>query len=109
MLPVPLLVYITHCCRRYLLLQDFKTAHLLGVPPSSQLVAMLLGSAVSVPLSVGAYMLYTSAWEVPGPILPAPTAQIWLDMAKLVSDAYPVGHLAASEPRGLLLIAAQLH
>lgn len=45
-------------------LQDFKTAHLLGVAPSAQLVAMLLGSAASVPLSVAAYMLYTSAWQV---------------------------------------------
>lgn len=44
--------------------QDFKTAHLLGVAPSSQLVAMLVGSAASVPLSVAAYMLYTSAWQV---------------------------------------------
>lgn len=46
--------------------QDFKTAHLLGVAPSSQLVAMLLGSAASVPLSVAAYQLYTSAWQVRG-------------------------------------------
>lgn len=45
-------------------LQDFKTAHLLGVAPSSQLVAMLIGSAASVPLSVAAYQLYTSAWQV---------------------------------------------
>jgi uncharacterized oligopeptide transporter (OPT) family protein len=65
--------------------QDFKTAHLLGVPPSSQLLAMLLGSSASVPLSVAAYMLYTSAWQVPGPVLPAPMALIWLNMAKLVS------------------------
>lgn len=76
---------VTECLLFCISLQDFKTAHLLGVPPSAQLVAMLLGSAVSVPLSVGAYLLYTSAWEVPGPTLPAPTAQIWLDMAKLVS------------------------
>lgn len=45
-------------------LQDFKTAHLLGVAPSSKLVAMLIGSAASVPLSVAAYQLYTSAWQV---------------------------------------------
>ncbi|KAF6262322.1 OPT superfamily oligopeptide transporter [Scenedesmus sp. NREL 46B-D3] len=67
------------------LMQDFKTAHLLGVAPSSQLLAMLLGSAASVPLSVAAYMLYTSAWQVPGPELPAPMALIWLNMAKLVN------------------------
>ena len=46
---------------------------------------MLLGSAVSALVSVGAYSLYTSAWPVPGPEFPAPTAEIWLDMADLVS------------------------
>lgn len=66
------------------MMQDFKTAHLLGICPRSQFVAMLLGSAVSVPVSVGAYALYTRAYEVPGPEFPAPTASIWLDMAQLV-------------------------
>lgn len=65
--------------------QDFKTAHLLGVCPRAQFVAMLLGSAVSAAVSVAAYTLYTSAWQVPGPDFPAPTAEIWLDMADLVS------------------------
>lgn len=69
------------CCA----LQDFKTAHLLGVCPRAQFIAMLLGSAVSALVSVGAYSLYTSAWPVPGPEFPAPTAEIWLDMADLVS------------------------
>ena len=68
------------CCA----LQDFKTAHLLGVCPRAQFLAMLLGSAASALVSVGAYSLYTSAWPVPGPEFPAPTAEIWLDMADLV-------------------------
>ena len=66
------------------MMQDFKTAHLLGVCPRSQFYAMLLGSGASVLLSVCAYSLYTYAWVVPGPELPAPTAGIWLDMAELV-------------------------
>lgn len=66
------------------IVQDFKTAHLLGICPRSQFLAMLLGSAVSVPVSVAAYALYTHAYEVPGPEFPAPTASIWLDMAQLV-------------------------
>ena len=45
---------------------------------------MLLGSGASVFVSVGAYLLYTSSYQVPGPEFPAPTAEIWLDMAKLV-------------------------
>ena len=65
-------------------LQDFKTAHLLGVCPRAQFLAMLMGSAASALVSVGAYSLYTSAWPVPGPEFPAPTAEIWLDMADLV-------------------------
>lgn len=70
------------CCA----LQDFKTAHLLGVCPRAQFLAMLLGSAASALVSVGAYSLYTSAWPVPGPEFPAPTAEIWLDMADLVGS-----------------------
>ncbi|KAK9823302.1 hypothetical protein WJX72_001775 [[Myrmecia] bisecta] len=67
------------------MMQDFKTAHLLGVCPRAQFFAMLIGSFASVFVSVAAYMLYTSAWVVPGPEFPAPTAQIWLDMAELVN------------------------
>ncbi|KAK9800344.1 hypothetical protein WJX73_006522 [Symbiochloris irregularis] len=67
------------------MMQDFKTAHLLGVSPRAQFFAMLLGSGASVFVSVAAYALYTAAWEVPGPELPAPTAMIWLDMASLVN------------------------
>lgn len=45
---------------------------------------MLLGSGASVFVSVAAFALYTSAWQIPGPEFPAPTAEIWLDMAELV-------------------------
>lgn len=70
--------------------QDFKTAHLLGVCPRAQFAAMLLGSAVSAAVSVAAYSLYTSAWQVPGPDFPAPTAEIWLDMADLVRRHFAI-------------------
>lgn len=48
---------------------------------------MLIGSGASIFVSVGAFKLYTSTYEVPGPEFPAPTAEIWLDMAKLVTPA----------------------
>jgi hypothetical protein len=48
---------------------------------------MLIGSGASIFVSVGAFKLYTSTYEVPGPEFPAPTAEIWLDMAKLVMFA----------------------
>lgn len=71
------------------MMQDFKTAHLLGVCPRAQFYAMLIGSAASVFVSVAAYALYTSAFVIPGPEFPAPTAQIWLDMAELVCTSGP--------------------
>ncbi|DBA74426.1 TPA: OPT superfamily [Trebouxia sp. C0004] len=67
------------------MMQDFKTAHLLGVCPRAQFYAMLMGSFASVFVSVGAYALYTSAFQIPGPEFPVPTAEIWLDMAELVN------------------------
>lgn len=66
-------------------MQDFKTAYLLDVCPRAQFTAMLLGSAASVVVSVGAYKLFTTAWEVPGPEFAVPSAAIWLDMARLVN------------------------
>lgn len=44
--------------------QDFKTAHLLGVCPRQQFGAMLIGSGASVLVSVAAYQLYTSTYQV---------------------------------------------
>jgi uncharacterized oligopeptide transporter (OPT) family protein len=66
------------------MMQDFKTAHLLGVCPRAQFFAMLAGSGFSVVASVAAFQLYTTAWTIPGPEFPAPTAGIWIDMAELV-------------------------
>ena len=83
------------------MMQDFKTAHLVGegllgtdqpkydgcfasgVPPRPQFFAQIIGSFASVFLSVGVYVLYTTAWDVPGEELPVPSAEIWLDMARL--------------------------
>ena len=79
------------------MMQDFKTAHLLGVSPRAQFFAMLLGSTASVFVSVGAYALYTTAWPVPGPELPAPTAMIWLDMASLVRPSPASTRLVGTE------------
>lgn len=67
------------------MMQDFKTAHLLGISPRAQFGAMLIGSTASIFVSSAAYLLYTSAFQVPGPDFPAPTAAIWLDMAELVN------------------------
>jgi len=60
-------------------MQDLKTGHLLGAAPRAQFFGQILGSAVSVVFSVAAYALFTSAYEVPGPVLMAPSAQVWCD------------------------------
>jgi len=79
------------------MMQDFKTAHLLGVCPRAQFYAMLMGSFASVFVSVGAYALYTSAFQIPGPEFPAPTAEIWLDMAELVCLSLVHMHTAVNK------------
>ncbi|KXS20618.1 OPT superfamily oligopeptide transporter [Gonapodya prolifera JEL478] len=67
------------------LLQDLKTGHLLSASPYVQFIGQLIGSIASIPLTVGAFQLYTSVYQVPGPELGAPTAAIWLDMARIVN------------------------
>ena len=49
--------------------QDLKTGYLLGVSPVAQFYAQLIGSAVSVPVTVGAYTLYQAAYGVPSATL----------------------------------------
>ncbi|OZJ04883.1 hypothetical protein BZG36_02520 [Bifiguratus adelaidae] len=67
------------------LMQDLKTGHLLGASPKAQFYGQLLGSFVSVFASTAAYRLYTTIYTVPGKEFPAPTAQVWLDMSRLVN------------------------
>jgi len=90
------------------MMQDFKTAHLLGVCPRQQFGAMLIGSGASVFVSVAAYQLYTSTYQIPGPQFPAPTAEIWLDMAKLVSGGQPLPPQVAPFCIGAAVMGAAL-
>lgn len=59
------------------LMQDLKTGSLLRASPRSQFYGQLIGSFASVFVSVGAYKLYTSVYEIPGPEFRVPTAGIW--------------------------------
>lgn len=67
------------------LMQDLKTGYLLHASPKAQFYGQLIGSLISSFVATGAYLLYTSVYEVPGPEFPAPTAQVWLDMSRLVN------------------------
>jgi uncharacterized oligopeptide transporter (OPT) family protein len=68
------------------LMQDIKTGHLLGASPRAQFQGQLVGSAVSIFVTVTAYSLYTRAYPIPGPSFPAPTAYVWLSLARLLRD-----------------------
>ncbi|OMJ08545.1 putative oligopeptide transporter [Smittium culicis] len=67
------------------LMQDLKTGHLIGANPNAQFFAQFIGSVFSVFVSAYAYKLYTKLYEIPGPVFAVPTAQVWLDMARLVN------------------------
>ncbi|SJX62979.1 related to Iron transport protein 1 [Sporisorium reilianum f. sp. reilianum] len=71
------------------LMQDYKTGHLVGASPRSQFKGQLIGSTLGIVVSSFAYKLYTNAYEIPGPQFPAPTAAVWLNLARLVNH----GHL----------------
>ncbi|KAJ2724821.1 OPT super [Coemansia sp. Benny D115] len=67
------------------LMQDLKTGHLLNASPRAQFAGQMIGSVFSVFVTAGAYLLYNRVYPIPGPEFPAPTAQVWLDMARLVN------------------------
>ncbi|KAJ2522965.1 OPT super, partial [Coemansia sp. RSA 2049] len=67
------------------LMQDLKTGHLLNASPRAQFSGQIIGSVFSVFVTAGAYLLYTKVYPIPGPQFPVPTAQVWLDMARLVN------------------------
>ncbi|CAO3652401.1 unnamed protein product [Mucor hiemalis] len=67
------------------LMQDLKTGHLLGASPKAQFYGQMIGSFASVFIASGAYLLYRTVYSIPGPEFPVPTAQVWLDMSRLVN------------------------
>ncbi|KII89975.1 hypothetical protein PLICRDRAFT_138375 [Plicaturopsis crispa FD-325 SS-3] len=68
------------------LMQDLKTGHLLRASPRAQFFGQLIGSFVSIFVTTTAYNMYQRAYPIPGPSFPAPTAYIWLSLARLLRD-----------------------
>ncbi|KAI7862292.1 OPT oligopeptide transporter protein-domain-containing protein [Spinellus fusiger] len=64
---------------------DLKTGHLLHASPKAQFYGQVIGSFFSAFIATGAYLLYRSVYSIPGPEFPVPTAQVWLDMSRLVN------------------------
>jgi uncharacterized oligopeptide transporter (OPT) family protein len=65
-------------------MQDLKTGHLLQASPRAQFYGQLIGSSVSIVLTSIAFSLYNRAYTIPGPSFPAPTAYVWLSLARLL-------------------------
>ncbi|KAG6373370.1 OPT oligopeptide transporter protein-domain-containing protein [Boletus reticuloceps] len=68
------------------LMQDLKTGHLLRASPRAQFYGQLIGSSLSIIVSASAYTLYQRAYTIPGPSFPAPTAYVWLSLARLLRN-----------------------
>ncbi|KAI0346306.1 oligopeptide transporter [Trametopsis cervina] len=68
------------------LMQDLKTGHLLRASPRAQFYGQLIGSTLSIFVTSIAFSLYNRAYVIPGPSFPAPTAYVWLGLARLLRD-----------------------
>lgn len=68
------------------LMQDLKTGHLCHASPRAQFYGQLIGSSVSILVTTTAFTLYNRAYQIPGPSFPAPTAYVWLGLARLLRD-----------------------
>lgn len=76
--------YLTHSFRAGDLMQDLKTGHLIHASPRAQFYGQLIGSSLSIIVTASAYTLYQRAYSIPGPSFPAPTAYVWLSLARLL-------------------------
>ncbi|KAI0325098.1 OPT oligopeptide transporter [Cubamyces sp. BRFM 1775] len=83
------------------LMQDLKTGHLVRASPRAQFYGQLIGSCLSIVVTTTAYSLYQNAYEIPGPSFPAPTAYVWLGLARLLRD----GELPEKSGEFMLLFA----
>ena len=79
-----------HIFRAGDLMQDLKTGHLIHASPRAQFFGQLIGSSVSILVTTTAYSLYQRAYTIPGPSFPAPTAYVWLSLARLLRKGSPV-------------------
>ncbi|KAH9995792.1 oligopeptide transporter [Russula vinacea] len=68
------------------LMQDLKTGHLVQASPRAQFYGQLIGSTLSIPVTVTAFILYNRAYPIPGPTFPVPMAYVWLSLARLLRD-----------------------
>ena len=80
-------------------MQDLKTGHLLEASPRAQFYGQVIGSSLSIVVTATAYRLYANAYTIPSPAFPAPTAYLWLNLARLLRD----GSLPPESPQFMLV------
>jgi uncharacterized oligopeptide transporter (OPT) family protein len=73
-------------------MQDLKTGHLIQASPRAQFYGQMIGSLLSIFVTVTAYTLYNRAYTIPGPSFPAPTAYVWLSLARLLRLLFLIYH-----------------
>ncbi|KAG9038516.1 hypothetical protein FS842_003263 [Serendipita sp. 407] len=95
------------------LMQDFKTGHLVGASPRAQFQGQILGSFVSIFVTTTAFVLYSRTYQIPGPDFPAPTAYVWLNLARLLrSSSLPAhvgGYMTAFSLIAAVLSGVRIH
>ena len=74
-------------------MQDLKTGHLIRASPRAQFYGQLIGSFLSIIVTATAYTLYNRAYQIPGPSFPAPTAYVWLGLARLLRMLRVIFHI----------------
>ena len=89
-------------------MQDLKTGHLVRASPRAQFYGQLIGSTLSIIVTSTAYSLYTKAYQIPGPSFPAPTAYVWLGLARLLRMYLPVYYLLSVTYLSLQVMASCL-
>ena len=70
------------------MMQDFKTGYLLGATPKKQTYAQLIGVTIGSIAAVPIFLAITSAYGIATEAMPAPSAQTWSGMAKLLSQGF---------------------
>jgi uncharacterized oligopeptide transporter (OPT) family protein len=83
------------------LLTDLKSGYILGANPRKQLIAQLWGVVAGTVFVVPAYYLLIPPEQIGSDQLPAPAAQVWAGVAKVLAKGF--GALPTGAREGLLI------
>ena len=86
------------------LLVDLKAGYLLGANPKKQVIAQMFGVAAGTIFAVPAYLLLVDPAELGSDRWPAPAAQVWAGVAKILTSG--LGALPTGAADGILIGAA---